>query len=171
MFSQVAFVRAVVDGFASALVEEDAPGGGGASFGRSSSGGNGSRGRLRLREQTVAEAHGFDGVTVISSEFFAESPDDVAERIARALEQQAVAVAQREFPQPQVRFLGEQRGVQRAAPGVVAPLMDGTQDASARAAQVAGRAIGVAAVLAAQHQGLAVAADIGQQAYVGPVAQ
>jgi hypothetical protein len=56
MFSQVAFVRAVVDGFASALVEEDAPGGGGASFGRSSSGGNGSRGRLRLREQTVAEA-------------------------------------------------------------------------------------------------------------------
>jgi len=44
----------VVDGFASALVEEDAPGGGGASFGRSSSGGKGSRGRLR--QQTVAEA-------------------------------------------------------------------------------------------------------------------
>ena len=38
--------------------------------------------REGLWEQTVAEAHGFDGVTVISSEFFAESPDDVAERIA-----------------------------------------------------------------------------------------
>lgn len=36
-----------------------------------------------LWDQTVAEARSFDGVTVISSEFFAESPDDVVERIVR----------------------------------------------------------------------------------------
>lgn len=34
-----------------------------------------------LWEQTVAEARAFDGTTVISSEFLAESPDDVVERI------------------------------------------------------------------------------------------
>jgi len=34
-----------------------------------------------LWEQTVADAHGYRGTTVISSEFFAESPLDVVERI------------------------------------------------------------------------------------------
>jgi len=36
-----------------------------------------------LWEQTVAEARSFGGITVISSEFFAESADDVVERIVR----------------------------------------------------------------------------------------
>lgn len=36
-----------------------------------------------LWEQTVAQAHGFAGTTVISSEFFAESPPEVVDRIVR----------------------------------------------------------------------------------------
>ncbi len=36
-----------------------------------------------LWEQTVSDAHAYGGATVISSEFFAESPDDVVERIVR----------------------------------------------------------------------------------------